>query len=182
MDFHSGGIKYRFLPLVGYYDGLNESSGKSLEVARRIPLKYRWKLPHTQGVLTYEASKRNIPAIGAEYLGEGKLNSGGVSAYFEGMMSALRYLGVLAGDASPQHEQTQIEGDWVLASEDGFFRSLVDVGQRVRQGQDLGAIVAISGRLLQEFKASRDGIVLGIRTVAHIRKGEWAVAVVRETD
>lgn len=182
MDFHSGGIKYRFLPLVGYYDLLNESSAKSLEVARRMPLAFRWTLPHTEGVLTYEASKRNIPAIGAEYLGEGKLNPNGVSAYFEGMMSALRYLGILAGEAIPQPRQTAIEGDWMLASEDGFFQSSVDAGQRVRQGQELGAIVAISGRLLQEFKASQDGLVLGIRTVAHIRKGDWAVAVVRETD
>ncbi|HVN82415.1 MAG TPA: succinylglutamate desuccinylase/aspartoacylase family protein [Terriglobia bacterium] len=182
MDFHSGGIKYRFLPLVGYYDLPNESSAKSLQVARCMPLGFRWKLPHTPGVLTYEASKLNIPAIGAEYLGEGKLDPNGVSVYVDGIMAALRHLGILAGGDGPHLPQTAIEGDWMLASQDGFFQSSVAVGQRVCRNQELGAIVAVSGKLLQEFKASQDGLVLGIRTVAHIGKGDWAVAVVKEAD
>lgn len=180
LDFHSGGKKYNFLPLVGYYEMNNQASAISLDLANRLKLPYRWKLPHTAGVLTYEACQRNIPSIGTEYLGEGKLSPEGVAAYIDCIGRCLDYLEISSGQNSDPFAQTVIIGDWMTASHVGLFIGEVKTGEHVARGVRLGRVEALSGEVLEDFIAAHDGVILGVRSVAPIMPGDWAVAVVEE--
>lgn len=181
IDYHSGGIKYSFLPLIGFYQMPNEASQISFRLARHLNVRHLWEMPHTAGVLSYEACQRNIPVIGAEYYGEGKLRAEGAAVYADGIMRCLNFLEIIKGAKPKTCAQVLVQGDWELATTEGVFVSELKIGERVKSGQILGSIESISGQTLEVFKAGYDGVVMGLRAVARIKQGDWAVTVMRET-
>jgi predicted deacylase len=181
IDLHSGGVEYVFLPVAGFY-GEPSSQNRSFCAARQFGLPALWKLPVTDGVLSWEASKRGTWAIGNEYLGAGQLSADGVAAYRNGIVRCLTDWGFYQAAVSAPPRQQLLVGDWLLASATGLFRSQVSLGQRVATGQYVAVTVSPSGTVLEEFIAASDGIVGGLRSKAFIREGNWAVLVQKESD
>jgi predicted deacylase len=72
-------------------------------------------------------------------------------------------------------EYRVVKGTFSYSSVGGFFRKLTSPGQVVRQGEIMGAVVNHYGDVLEEFKASQDGIVLWIRTRCTTFPGEEVV-------
>ncbi len=180
IDLHSGGIEYVFLPVAGFY-GEPSVQNRSFCVARQFGLPALWQLPETNGVLSWEASKRGVVAIGNEYGGAGQLSAEGVAAYREGIVRCLADWGLYDTPMSPPARQQLLFGDWRLAGETGLFRSQVSLGQLVVAGQVLAVTVSPSGTVIEEFIAASDGIIGGLRSKAFIREGNWAVLVQKES-
>jgi predicted deacylase len=176
IDLHSGGVEYGFIPVAGFY-GDAVAGNASYESALRFGLPHLWQLPPTNGVLSNEAWKRGVTAIGMEYLGAGQLSREGADAYLRGILSCLAYWGVLRGREALRASGEVIYGDWMLASAEGIFRECVALGTAVEAGQRVAEIVNTRGEPLQEFVAAAEGIVAGLRSKAYIREGNWGVLI-----
>jgi predicted deacylase len=174
IDLHSGGVEYRFMPMIGFYGEAAEGN-PSFESAARFGLPLLWQLPETAGVLSREAWTRGIVAIGAEYQGAGQLAACGVEAYLAGVRSCLAYWRVAAGVKPLGAGGEILSGDWQLASAEGLFRARCDLGEEVRAGDVVAEIMDMRGHTVQWFTAPKDSFVAGLRSKAHIRAGNWGV-------
>jgi predicted deacylase len=176
IDLHSGGVEYVFLPVAGFY-GAPESGNRSFQAARMFGLPALWQLPETDGVLSCEAWRRGKIAIGTEYLGVGQLSADGVRDYRNGVAECLAHWGMLA--SAPQAPKTPdvFAGDWLVASAAGLFTACCRIGDSVAVGTTLAVIAGSRGQVVQEFAATCDGVVLGLRSKAYIRETNWAVLV-----
>ena len=179
IDLHSGGVEYNFLPLAGFY-GEAQSRNPSYSAARHMGLPVLWQLPETAGVLSCEAWKRGIPAVGAEYLGAGQLSRQGVSTYIEGILSCLRFWGICREAKLLPEAGDVYAGDWQLASVSGVFDADVPLGATVVPGEGLAKIRNVRGDILERFTARSHGILLAVRSKAYIRTGNWGVLVATE--
>lgn len=176
IDLHSGGVEYLFVPVAGYY-GPASDANPSYVSARRFGIECLWSLPETKGVLSCEAWLRGKTAIGCEYLGAGQLSEAGSAAYVRGMLSCLAQWDILRGvDALPE-TGAAYENDWQLAAADGIFHARREIGATVRAGELVGITTDLRGNVTQEFAAAADGVVLGLRSKAWLRKGDWCVLV-----
>ena len=161
IDLHSGGVAYRFIPVAGFY-GRVSAKNPSYAAARRFGLKHLWRLPETHGVLSCEAWKLGLTAIGCEYLGAGQLAPEGSAAYGRGILSCLAAWGV-APDCAPLAETGEaFENDWQVATVDGLFHVYREVGDSVRPGDVIAVITDIRGKAIQTFSAPCEGVVLGV--------------------
>lgn len=176
IDLHSGGVEYLFAPVAGFY-GAASGSQLSYASARRFGLERLWRLPETPGVLSCEAWKMGKTAIGCEYLGAGQLSGSGSAAYVRGMISCLAYWGILPGRSPLPESGCAYEDDWQLAEGDGLFHAHRDIGDAVRQGDVVAVTTDVRGEPVQEFVAKSDGVVLGLRSKAWLRQGDWGVLV-----
>ncbi len=136
IDLHSGGVEYVFLPVAGFY-GEPSRENPSFSAAMQFGLPALWQLPPTDGVLSWEASKRGTVAIGNEYRGAGQLSIEGAAAYRDGIFRCLAHWGMYETPQSPPEGRQLLLGDWQLARASGLFRAHVSLGQRVAAGQIL---------------------------------------------
>jgi predicted deacylase len=174
IDLHSGGIDYRFLPLVGFY-GAPATGNPSFDAARHFGLEHLWQLPETPGVLSCEAWKLGITAIGAEYLGAAQLSPAGVTAYTNGVLSCLAEWGIARPSSSLEPSGHAFQGDWQLAAATGVFQARCTLGDSVQRGDCLAEITDARGSVLQRFTSATAAIVLGLRSKARIRENESGV-------
>ena len=87
----------------------------------------------------------------------------------------MRHLHLVDGAPETPAEYRIVKGTFAYSSVGGFFRKLANPGQSVTQGELLGVIINHYGDVLEEFKASQDGLVLWIRTRCTVFPGEEAV-------
>jgi predicted deacylase len=137
-------------------------------------------LPDTPGVLSCEAYKRGAVAIGCEYLGAGQLSTEGVAAYRSGIARCLASWQIIDAPTRVESPTSIFEGDWQLAEHDGIVRNFIRIKQQVKAGDLLCRIDDLRGEPVQEVRAQDAGIVGGVRSKAYIRKGNWAVMVLRQ--
>lgn len=176
IDLHSGGVDYIFVPVTGFY-GSPRRLEPSYDAARRFGLNRLWQLPETKGVLSCEAWKLGKTSIGCEYLGAGQLSSDGSQAYVRGILSCLAYWRILRGREFLPEGGRPYENDWQLAEADGLFQADVEIGADVREGDVVAIATDLRGNTVQTFVAKTDGVVLGLRSKAWLRKGDWGVLI-----
>jgi N2-acetyl-L-2,4-diaminobutanoate deacetylase len=179
IDLHSGGVEYEFLPVAGFY-GEPGLPNPSFQTARMMGLPALWQLPETSGVLSYEATRIGKVAVGAEYLGGGRVSEEGVQAYARSLQRCLQFWRIMDLPASPALPEPRVfRDDWLLAEATGIFRTARKLGAQVVAGDHLATIVSPHGTVLSQLVAPHEGIVLGLRSKASIRTGNWAVLLAR---
>jgi predicted deacylase len=182
IDLHSGGVEYQFLPVAGFY-GAIEDANASFRAARHFGLPSLWQLPQTAGVMSCEAMLRGKTAIGHEWLGAGQLSKEGIAAYVRGTMNCLCAWSILTeGNVMPAPTQRCFAGDWQLAGVTGLFVSRISLGDEVEQHAVLAEIQDERGQSLETIHASIAGMVLGLRSKAHITEGAWAVLLGKRSE
>ncbi|MBI4028336.1 MAG: succinylglutamate desuccinylase/aspartoacylase family protein [Verrucomicrobia bacterium] len=173
VDLHSGGAGYDYAPLAGFYRKADVS------LAACFPLPYLWKIPVRPGVLSREFVKLGKPAIGCEYAGEARLNRQGAAAYLRGVLRVMQRLGVSRApardDAKNNHgprRQTRVDRTTQQsAPNDGWFFAAVALGQKIRRGEPLGEWTTPDLQA-RPLLSRHDGIVLAVRTLPRVNKGE----------
>jgi predicted deacylase len=118
---------------------------------------------------------RGKTAIGCEYLGAGQLSEAGSAAYVRGILSCLAHWDILQGGEVLPEAEAAYENDWQLADADGIFHARREIGTTVKTGEVVGVTTDLRGNVAQEFIAAADGVVLGLRSKAWLRKGDWGV-------
>ncbi len=172
IDLHSGGGFGEIVPLAIVQAGFEElATGIGLAAGNDIIWK-GGKWGGTARISTLQAGK---PAITVEIGGGGGCHESTVALHVKVIRNVMCSLNLIDGTPDTPREYRVVKGTFSYSSTGGFFRKLTRPGQAVRQGEVMGAVVNHYGDVLEEFKASQDGIVLWIRTRCTTFPGEEAV-------
>jgi hypothetical protein len=172
IDIHSGGGFGEITPLTIVQAGFEElATGIGLAAGNDVIWK-GGKWGGTARISTLQAGK---PAITVEIGGGGGCAEGTVAAHVKVIRNVMRHLGLIEGAPETPRGYRVVKGTFAYSTMGGFFRRVAQPGQSVKQGDILGAIINHYGDVLEEVKATQDGLVLWARTRCTTFPGEEVV-------
>jgi predicted deacylase len=180
IDLHGGDLDESLRPYSYWTKTGNE---KQDAISREMLLAFgldtiivsadRPKDPAASRYLENTASTRGKPSITAEAGHAGTVEPRDVDALANGSLSVMRYLKMLPGAPSTVESPVWIERVAAIASEaTGIFYPLVTRGTYVQKGMKVGYVTDYLGTTVLEARAPESGIVLFIRAVPSMTKGE----------
>jgi len=192
IDLHTAGVMGQIMGLSGYLlHPDREILDQQRQMARAFNLPIIWGTPSdVEGRTLSAARDAGIPGIYAEISGGSVCNPRAVDCYVEGCLnvagnlnllrraapaSMVRYVVEDRRDASG-HLQGMHPAPW-----DGFFEPAVKPGDQITRESLLGSLSDTLGKRTEDIRAQKSGIVLFIRTLPSVRKGE-ALGGVLEID
>jgi uncharacterized protein len=138
----------------------------------------RPKDPAASRYLENTASTRGKPSITAEAGRSGPVVAGDVKLLVDGCMNVMRHLKMLPGSAAPVARPTWVEKVVSLtADREGVFHTAVDRDAHVVKGAKIGFVTDYLNRPLQDVIASDSGIILFIRAVPSLKKGDTMASI-----
>lgn len=138
----------------------------------------RPKDPNASRYLENTATTRGKPSITVEAGHAGTVEPEDVNALIDGSLSVMRYLKMLPGAPTLVESPVWIEKLAPIASEaTGIFYPLVRRGTYVEKGMRIGYITDYVGKTISEIAAPSAGIVLFIRAVPSMTKGETIASI-----
>ena len=133
----------------------------------------RPKDPGASRYLENTATTRHKPSITVEAGHAGTVEPEDVGALVDGCLNVMRYLKMLPGSVTPIEHPVWIERIATVASEQtGIFYPLVKRGTYVEQGMKIGYVTNYVGKTIFEARAPVAGVVLFVRAVLSMTKGE----------
>jgi N-alpha-acetyl-L-2,4-diaminobutyrate deacetylase len=141
------------------------------------------------GLLVGEAERQGKIVVSTE-LGSGAHVTAAIHRLAStGLVNVLRHFGVLEGetvraDTSPTLLMATELDNYLLAPESGLFETLVDLGERVAEGQPVGRIHFLErpDRDPEMIEARTAGVVCVVRAVGTTEQGDNLLVVAREVD
>jgi predicted deacylase len=138
----------------------------------------RPKDPAASRYLENTASTRGKSSFTAEAGRSGPVVAADVAVLADGSINVMRHLKMLPGAAPPVARPTWVENVVsVTADRDGVFHPLVDRDARVVKGAKIGVVTDYLNRPLQDVAASTDGIIMFIRALPSLRKGDTIASI-----
>ena len=138
----------------------------------------RPKDPAASRYLENTASTRGKPSITAEAGRSGPVVAGDVKLLVDGCTNVMRYLKMLPGSAPPVARPVWVEKVVSLtADRDGMLHATVDRDAHVVKGAKIGFVTDYLNRPLQDVVASDSGIILFIRAVPSLKKGDTMASI-----
>jgi uncharacterized protein len=133
----------------------------------------RPKDPAASLYLENTASTRGKPSLTAEAGHAGTVETDDVNALVNGCLSVMRYLQMLPGVPSVVDHPVWIERVAGITSDQaGMFYPLVKRGAYVEKGMLVGYVTDYVGKPILEARAPEAGVVLFVRAVPSMTKGE----------
>ena len=185
IDLHGGDIDeslrpYSYWTVTG--NAVQDSISKQMVLAfgldHIIISADRPKDPNASRYLENTASTRGKPSITAEAGHAGTTDTDDIGALVGGCVNVMRYLRILPGVAPVIENPVWIEKAIAVPSEQtGIFYPLVARGRYVEAGMKVGYITDYTGRVIAEPRAPEAGVVLFIRAVPSLTKGETVVSI-----
>ena len=185
IDLHGGDIDESLRPY-SYWNVTGDQ--KQDQVSREMALAFgldtiiisadRPKDPAASRYLENTASTRGKPSLTAEAGHAGTVETDDVNALVSGCLNVMRYLQILPGVASTVERPVWIERVAAVTSEQtGMFYPLVRRGTYVAQGALVGYVTDYFGKTIFEARAPEAGVVLYLRAVPSMTKGETTVSI-----
>jgi len=158
IDLHSGGPG-EYLPFAATPNGID------LELARALNLRFIHTPGQTKaGFLVNACQQAGVHALLIEVGGGRSLDQQYHGEVLDGLVNLMRTVGMLPGPPVRGPEPYVFHRKDIVSSPcAGFFQPVVELGQRVREGDCLGTITPILAGEGLEVTAPRDGIVLYLR-------------------
>jgi predicted deacylase len=129
--------------------------------------------PAASRYLENTASTRGKPSLTAEAGHAGTVETDDVNALVNGCLSVMRYLQILPGAATMIEHPVWIERvAGITSDQTGMFYPLVKRGTYVEKGMLVGYVTDYLGKTLLEAQAPESGVVLYLRAVPSMTKGE----------
>lgn len=176
MDLHGGDIQESMVPLVFFpVEAPEEVKAVSEEAAKRLSLSYRVRSTSKNGLYSY-AVQCGIPALLVERGGAGRWNREEVSACKENVLEMMDFLGIRAYQEKGNPSCEIVQAVYEEAQHNGFWYCMKTAGQEIRQGELLGRIEDVKGRILQECRSQLDGVVLYHTHVLGVQKQDPLIA------
>jgi predicted deacylase len=180
VDLHGGDLDESLRP---YSYWTRTGNDKQDAISREMLLAFgldtiiisadRPKDPAASRYLENTASTRGKPSITAEAGHAGTTEPEDVDALVNGSLSLMRYLKMLPGTPTLVESPVWIERVATITSDvNGIFVPSVKRGMYVQKGALVGRITDYLGRPLVDTRAPDSGIVLFIRAVPSMTKGE----------
>ena len=178
IDLHSGGIRYRFLPVVGYRLGLGDTV-RARAAARAFGLPVLWEGRDHPGTFNSETARCGITTLGVEMTGAGGCLDEDVAADREGVLNLLRWLGMLHDKPAPEVPGPFWRTAEVPAPAGGYAVLERQVGERVVRGAAVARVLSPTGEVLGEARAPDDATIWVTRHLRSIDGGEMICAAAR---
>jgi uncharacterized protein len=138
----------------------------------------RPKDPAASRYLENTATTRGKPSFTAEAGRSGPVDPGDASVLVQGVQNVMAHLKMTNRAVSPVKNPVWIERLITIAAErDGMFRSAVDRDAHVAKGAKIGAITDYLGAPLQEIVAPENGVILFVRAVPSLKKGDTIASI-----
>jgi uncharacterized protein len=180
IDLHGGDIDENLRPY-SYWTKTGRTAQDSIsrEMALAFGLDYviisadRPSDPQASRYLENTASTRGKPSITAEAGRAGRVDTDDVQRLIDGSLGVMAYLKMLDRPVTLVEHPVWIGRVITVASEQtGIFYPLVDRGTYVSAGAPLGYVTDYLGKKIFEARAPADGVVLFVRAVPSMTKGE----------
>jgi predicted deacylase len=139
--------------------------------------------PAASRFLENTASTRGKPSITAEAGRSGPVDSNDVTLLVNGIRGVMAYLKMTADPAKPVTNPIWVEKIVSIAAEqDGIFYPAVSRDAHVAKGDRIGAIRDYFGKTIADLSAPDTGIVMFVRALPSLRKGDTIanIGVVRK--
>jgi len=180
IDLHGGDLDESLRPYSYWTKTGNE---KQDAISREMLLAFgldtiiisadRPKDPAASRYLENTASTRGKPSFAAEAGHAGTVETDDVNALVNGCIGVMRYLKMVDAGPKPIESPVWIERVASIASDvNGIFYPLVKRGTYVQKGQRVGYVTDYLGTGILDARAPENGVVLFIRAVPSMTKGE----------
>ena len=190
IDLHGGDLDENLRPYAYWTVTGNEKlDAASRAMAEAFGLAYiiisadRPKDPNASRFLENTATTRGKPSITAEAGRSGPVDPGDVSVLVRGVRNVMAHLKMVERSAAPVDRPRWIEKViTVTAEQSGIFHPAVDRDRDVTGGMKIGAVTDYLNRPLQDVLAPEAGVVLFVRAVPSLKKGDTiaSIGVVRK--
>jgi predicted deacylase len=185
IDLHGGDLDENLRPYAYWtVTGDEKQDTVSRGMAEAFGLSYiivstdRPKDPNTSRFLENTATTRGKPSITAEAGRSGPVDSSEVAMLVRGVRNVMAQLKMTARAAAPISRPIWIERVLTVAAEqNGIFHPGVDRDRQVTAGMKLGVVTDYLNRPLQEIAAPEAGVILFIRAVPSLRKGDTIASI-----
>ncbi len=178
VDLHGGDLNEALVPFTLFQKfGNKQLDDKSLEMARVFGIRYLVS-SEVKGSTTSAAAMAGVPGILAESGGQGVWREEHIAPHTNGLNRLMRHLSMIEGPA-PEPLPTQVMDKfvWLRSEHDGYYYTKLQVGDLVREGQELGRVADFRGNTLQAIAAPVDGIVLFLVSSLAMNKGDPLLAI-----
>jgi predicted deacylase len=185
IDLHGGDLDESLRP---YSYWTKTGNGPQDAVSREMALAFgldhiiisadRPKDPAQSRYLENTASTRGKPSLTVEAGHAGTTETDDISLLVNGCLSVMRYLKMLPGPPSTVEHPVWIERiPSVTSAATGIFYPLVKRGTYVEKGMKVGYVTDYVGRTIFEARAPETGVVLYVRAVPSMTKGETIASI-----
>ena len=180
IDLHGGDLDESLLPY-GYWtvsgnapqDAISRQMLLAFGVSPIIISADRPKDPAASRYLENTATTRGKPSITVEAGHAGTTETDDIELLANGCFNVMRFLKMLPGEVRPIENPVWVEAiQSVTSDQTGIFYPLVRRGTYVSQGMKIGYVTDYTNRTILEARAPAAGIVMFIRAVPSMTKGE----------
>ena len=193
LDIHSGGKTLEFLPFAAYHeleDPQQQSACEAATLAFAAPYYLSLIEIDAGGMYDTQAEAMGKVFVSTELGGGGTSTAGTAEIGKRGVHNFLVHAGILdaaaiaAGEASVKLDMQQ-EHAYVFSEHNGLLEPCVNLGDAVQSGDLLARVYSSerTGAAPVEYRAARDGIILGRHFPSLIKTGDFMnviASVVRE--
>jgi N-alpha-acetyl-L-2,4-diaminobutyrate deacetylase len=109
--------------------------------------------------LTSQAARQGVVSILAEAGGNGTLDPADVEIHMRGIRNVMRYLGMMPGEPDTVGDRVAPVGQFVVsAKRGGLLRLKIDIGETIREGQEIAEICNLFGEVVERIHSPCNGI------------------------
>ena len=123
------------------------------------------------------ASVRGKPSFAAEAGRSGPVDPADVKVLADGVRRVMAYLKMTGDTFAAPKPPVWVEAITVTAERDGMFWPAVDRAARVAKGAKLGSVTDYLHRPVQEIAAPEAGIVMFVRALPSLKKGDTIASI-----
>jgi hypothetical protein len=184
IDLHGGDLDENLRP---YSYWTVTGNQRQDEVSRGMVLAFgldhiiisrdRPKDPKASRFLENTASTRGKPSFTAEAGRSGAVDANEVKMLADGVMRVMGHLKMTKQTAPPVRSPVWVEVVTVSADRDGMFHPAVDRDAHVAKGARLGSVTDYLNRPLQDIASPEAGIVMFVRALPSLKKGDTIASV-----
>ena len=179
IDLHSAGTNFEMPFLCGFHAGTHSWCKISERLASVFNADFTW---HHNGEPDYGRSltvayEQQIPAIYVEGHGGRSIRKTDLDGYTAGVRRVLQDLKMVQSAPPTTSDTTQVVGNGntdtgLVASDDGYLVTRVQVGDRVPSGEVIAEIIDISGVVLSTLCATQTSHIMLLRRDAKVIIGD----------
>jgi predicted deacylase len=182
IDLHGGDMIEALVPFVSFnLTGDGEVDVVAEKMARSFGIRAVLVKDDPGGLAgtTYAAAARaGVPALLAEAGGQGVWHEREVNVLRGGVRRVMAAFDMIDPVDDPGEEPEIMAGwHWLTSEADGLFYPTVEVGDHVREGQDLGRVADMFGETRQRVSAPASGEILFLVTSLAMNAGDPLMAI-----
>jgi predicted deacylase len=132
---------------------------------------------YMMGSLSIQAGLKNIPCIGIELGGGGRLWEEYVKIGFYGILNIMIGLNMIQGEPLGQDEKQYVasESSWPKTNQGGLFTNTCILNAVVEKNEKVGELRNPIGEIIEEVYAPYKSVVLDTRVQPTVYPGDWTV-------